>query len=124
MSATVRSTLALRGLLEFATLIAVVFAVAEIFGGVFGVIVGGGVSLVLAAIWGTFTVPADPSRGGGSPVPVAGWVRLTLELIIFGFGVWALWVWLGLGIAIGMAFLTVVHYASWPARIKWLLSHK
>lgn len=35
-------------------------------------------------IWGTFAVPDDPIRSGKAPVPVPGWLRLVLELGIFG----------------------------------------
>jgi len=39
-----------------------------------------GVPLIAAILWGTFNVANDPSRSGKAPVPVPGWLRLTLEL--------------------------------------------
>ena len=44
------------------------------------------VPLPLAAVvvWRVFAVPSGPSRAGAAPVPVAGWIRLVLELSIFG----------------------------------------
>ena len=77
--------------------------------------------IVLMAVWGTFAVPDDPSRSGNAPVPVAGVVRLVIELMVLGLGVYFLrtslagvWWWV-YGSAI------VVHYlVSWD-RVLWLL---
>lgn len=117
----IRMTLALRGLLEFATLVAVVFAIAAILGGIYGLVTGVVAAVVLAILWGVFTVPDDPSRGGASTIPVPGWARLALEFVVFSIAVWAVAVWLGAVAGGSMAALIVAHYASWPARIRWLL---
>ena len=72
-------------------------------------------------IWAVFNVPGDPSRSGKAPVVVRGWVRLAIELALFGLAVWAL-------ISNGkesfgwtLGILLVIHYAISFARIKWLL---
>jgi len=44
----------------------------------------------LAVVWGVFNVPNDPSRSGNAPVVVPGLIRLILELVVFGFGVFCL----------------------------------
>ena len=80
-----------------------------------------GVPLVAAALWGTFAVPNDPSRSGNAPVAIPGILRLTIELVIFGFAAWAIfdigyqnlaWIF-GIGVAI--------HYIVSYDRIVWLL---
>jgi hypothetical protein len=80
-----------------------------------------GVPLLLAILWGTFSVPDDPSRSGRAPIPVPGVLRLLLELINFGFGVWALYS-LGHGVAgLVLAVLVVVHNILSYDRITWLV---
>src|SRR4051794_24962957 len=44
------------------------------------------VPTALAIVWGTFAVPGDPSRSGNAPVRVPGWLRLVIELAVFGAG--------------------------------------
>lgn len=78
------------------------------------------IPIALAAIWGVFAVPDDPSRSGSAPVPVPGMVRLVIELAFFAFATWCLydmgairWSWiLGLTVAI--------HYIVSYDRIIWL----
>jgi hypothetical protein len=45
----------------------------------------------VVAIWGVFATPGNSHRGKGL-VAVAGWVRLLIEVVIFGLGAAALWV--------------------------------
>ena len=76
-----------------------------------------------AAIWGVFAVPDDPSRSGKTVVVTPGVVRLVIEIGLFG--IVTAWLAIGEGYipAAILGGLTVVHYVSWPARIKWLLEH-
>ena len=78
-------------------------------------------SLVAATIWGTFAVPDDPSRSGEAPVVIRGWIRLGLELIVFGAAVIGL-ASVGRG-SFAAVFLVVVivHYLLSIDRIGWLL---
>ena len=74
-----------------------------------------------AVAWSVFTVPGDPSRGDGGRVAVPGWVRLLLEIAVFGLAVLAL---LDLGLprpAAGLAAATALHYVLSRARVGWLL---
>jgi hypothetical protein len=78
--------------------------------------------LLLAVIWGVFTVPDDPSRSGKAPVITPGTVRLTIELGIFAFATWALY---DMGyVLLSMVFgvLAGFHYAISYDRVQWLLS--
>lgn len=81
------------------------------------------IALPVAAtlIWTVFNVPDDPSRSGGAPVEVSGWLRLTIELAILGLGAAALAargpVWLGLTVG----GLIIVHSLASTARLEWLL---
>ena len=78
---------------------------------------------VLAALWGVFNVPDDPSRSGHAPVVVPGLVRLILELaILIGGGI----AFAGVGHTVLGGLLVagvVVHYALSRDRIMWLLAH-
>lgn len=77
--------------------------------------------LIPALIWGTFAVPNDPSRGGQGLVQVPGVVRLTLELLLFAAGAYALRALGRPQLAIGFAVLVVVQYAWSYERLLWLL---
>jgi hypothetical protein len=78
-------------------------------------------SAVAATIWGTFAVPDDPSRSGEAPVVVRGWIRLGLELIVFGGAVIGL-ASVGRGsFAAVFLVVVVVHYLLSIDRISWLL---
>ena len=120
--ATNAANLALRGLLEFAALISIVFAAADMIGGVTGVVLGLAAAGAFVTVWGVFAVPNDPSRSGRAPLPVAGWIRLFLEIVLLGIGAWAAWIWLGPVVGVAMAALTIAHYAAWPSRTRWLLA--
>ena len=82
---------------------------------------GVGIPLVAAGLWGTFAVPDDPSRSGKAPVPVPGFLRLALELAIFGFGAWALHDAGATSLGWTLAAVTVVHYALSYDRVAWLI---
>lgn len=74
-----------------------------------------------AAVWGTFAVPDDPSRSGNAPVPVAGWLRLLIELAIFGLGIAGL-ATASKTVALGVLVLVILHYALSVDRIRWLIA--
>ena len=80
-----------------------------------------GVVLAVAAVWGTFAVPGDPSRGGQGLVQVPGIVRLAIELLVFAAGTYALRSVGRPGLAIGFGVLVIAHYAWSYERIAWLL---
>lgn len=80
-----------------------------------------GLPLLAMVLWGTFAVIDDPSRSGKAPVPVAGSIRLILELAFFAAATWCFYTsgipkW-------GMIFGVVVfvHYLISYDRIAWLL---
>jgi len=74
-----------------------------------------------AGIWGTFAVPDDPSRSGGAPVPVRGWIRLLIELLVFCGGVIGLTAGEQAPIGIALLIGVVIHYLLSLDRIRWLL---
>ncbi|MEU6582497.1 DUF2568 domain-containing protein [Nocardia sp. NPDC046763] len=47
--------------------------------------------IVVAAVWGMFAAPEDPSRNGEVTVVVPGVVRLVIEVLVPGGGAVALW---------------------------------
>ena len=80
-----------------------------------------GLPVFAALAWGVFNVPGDPSRSGKAPVPVPGFVRLMLELLIFGAACWVLFDlgyktlgWIG-------GIIVLIHYGVSYDRIMWLL---
>jgi hypothetical protein len=79
--------------------------------------------LAAMAIWGVFATPDDPSRSGKTVIATHGSARLAIELALF-VGSAALLAWAGLWPLSGALLVgTTVHYAAWPERIRWLLSH-
>ena len=83
-----------------------------------------GLPLAAAAIWGTFTVPDDPSRSGKAPIPIPGILRLFLEIVFFSLAVYLLMIsgrerpgWIFAG-------AVLVHYLLSYDRILWLLKQK
>lgn len=81
-----------------------------------------GIPIILAAIWGVFAVPEDPSRSGAAPVVVSGIVRLIIELAIFAFAIWSLYNigFIRLSKILGIAVL--LHYILSYDRIIWLIT--
>jgi len=91
-----------------------------------------GLPIILAAIWGTFAVPDDPSRSGSAPVVTSGIIRLLIEFGFFAIGTWALYE-IGLTKAsLAFGIIVTLHYivsydriidllANWP---KGLLDFK
>lgn len=118
-----RWNLALRFLLEVATLVAVgVAAWTELDGAArwVGVVAG---PLALIVIWGVFNVPGDPSRGGGAPVPVSGRTRLIIEFAFFFIGAAAVAVVTGtLWPPLIFVVAVAVHYILSLDRMGWLLT--
>ncbi|MFX1559786.1 MAG: YrdB family protein [Promethearchaeota archaeon] len=78
--------------------------------------------VIVAVLWGTFAVPNDPSRSGGAPIPVPGYVRLLLEVLILGFAGLAMYVEGLLYLSFIFLSLVIIHYILARERIGWLLS--
>lgn len=79
------------------------------------------IPLLVAAAWGTFNVADDPSRSGGAPVPVSGWLRLVLELVVLVGGAVAIGMVWGRWWGIATISLIVVHYLGSTSRVGWLI---
>lgn len=84
---------------------------------------GLGLGLTLAAmvVWAVYRVPGDESASGGASYPVAGPVRLIIEVLVFAAGAvgwfmagppWMAWTYLG-----GL----VLHHILSYDRLGWLL---
>ena len=116
--------LALRLLLEIAALAAVGFYGWKLADGSLRFLTAIGLPLVLAVLWGTFAVPDDPSRSGSAPVPVPGFLRLALEVAIFGFATWALYWTRAVSWSLVLGGLVVLHYVLSYDRIAWLLGSR
>jgi hypothetical protein len=75
--------------------------------------------LTAAAAWATFRVTGDP---GSAPIAVTGWLRLTIELGVLGGGALGLAHSFGRWVGLGVAAVTVLHYATTLERLRWLLA--
>ena len=77
--------------------------------------------ILLMTVWGVFAVPNDPSRSGNATIPISGWLRLILELGIFGCAAWALYD-LGFHLTVLIfGIICLLHYIVSYDRILWLL---
>ncbi|MEZ4926841.1 MAG: YrdB family protein [Saprospiraceae bacterium] len=114
--------LALRFLLELSALISVGMWAWRQNDGWLKYVLAIGIPLVLAAIWGTFNVPNDPSRSGAAPVVTPGVIRLAIELGIFALATWALYDmgWTKAGLAFGV--IVLLHYVVSYDRVMWLIA--
>lgn len=111
----------IRFLLETVAFIAPAFYVASVTSAYLSIVLPLLTTLALAATWGVFAVPNDPSRSGKTVVKTPGWIRLILELAIFGFGGWCI---MQLGYeyaAYGFWGVVVVHNLMFWERNRWLL---
>jgi len=109
--------LGVRFLLELAALAAYAYWGWAAHEGIWRWVLGIGLPLLAAALWGTFRVPNDP---GHAPVPVPGVVRLLLEAAYFG-GAVALLSTLRPTPAVVLGGLVVLHYAASYDRVAWLV---
>jgi hypothetical protein len=83
-----------------------------------------GIPILLAAIWGIFAVPNDPSRSGAAPVKTPGIIRLMIELVFFAFATWFFYDMGFLRISLLFCIMVIVHYSISYDRIMWLISKK
>ena len=77
--------------------------------------------IIALALWTTFAVRDDPSRSGRAPFPVPGWLRLVLELAVFGGGAVGLAVaqwWIAFGL---FCIASGVHHFGSRGRLAWLI---
>ena len=109
--------LALRFMLELAALAAYAYWGWAAHEGAWRYLLGIGLPLLAAVLWGTFRVPNDP---GNAPVPVPGPVRLLLEAAFFA-GAVALLAAVSPRPAVVLGVLVVLHYAASYDRVVRLL---
>jgi len=81
-----------------------------------------GLPIIIAAIWGTFAVPDDPSRSGKSPISVPGFIRLLMELAVFAFAGWALYDFGSTRLSWILVISVTIHYIISYDRIIWLMA--
>ncbi len=75
-------------------------------------------------IWGTFRTPDDHSAKGHAPIAVPGPIRLAIELcVLLGAAIAAGLVWRP-AVAITLAAAVLLHLATTPRRIRWLLDQR
>ncbi|WP_027136704.1 YrdB family protein [Gaetbulibacter saemankumensis] len=114
--------LIIRFLLEFMALISVGMWGWKQSDGWLQFVLGIGIPIIFAIIWGIFAVPNDPSRSGTAPVPTPGIIRLIIELGLFTFAIWSVYD-LGLTtLCVTFGIVVLLHYLASYDRIIWLLS--
>lgn len=113
--------LAVRFILEIIGLIALGLWGWGIGDGLVKFVLGLGIPMIAAAIWGIFAVPDDPSRSGNAPVIVPGSARLALELVFFSAIVWVLFAMLQPMFGWLFGIIVIIHYLCSYERVLWLL---
>ena len=86
-------------------------------------VLAAGLPIILAAVWGIFAVPNDPSRSGNAPVITPGFLRLIIELSIFSLASWSLYDMHYVKLSFILGGMVFVHYLISYDRIIWLLRH-
>ena len=82
-----------------------------------------GIPIILAAIWGTFAVPNDPSRSGSAPIVTPGIIRFAIEIGVFAFAAWSLYDIDLNKLSLALGIIVILHYIVSYDRIIWLMSH-
>ena len=80
-----------------------------------------GLPLIAAIIWGTFSVPDDPSRSGNAIVQIPGIVRLSLELAFFISVIGALIAIDSTNLAWVYGGVALIHHFVSGDRLLWLI---
>ena len=99
-------------------------------GGVAGIVLAALFFVVAALLWGLFAVPNDPSRRPDPFIAVPGWIRLVIELGIFGFAAYGIWVsgarWLSetLLTFVGVTYIVTYDRAFWLLKQRGLRGFK
>lgn len=92
--------------------------------GIWGGVLAAVFALSAMALWGALTDPDDPARNPIPVVVVPGWLRLVVELAVFGAAAWSLWAFSSR--AASEAFMTaagIVFVVGWD-RTWWLLRQR
>ena len=77
--------------------------------------------IAISVLWGVFAVPGDPSRSGAALVPIPGWFRLSLEVIILYGAAWTLKTVKHDPLALLFGALITFHYVLSYDRLAWLM---
>lgn len=77
--------------------------------------------IVIAGLWGVFTVSGDPSRSGRAVVPIPGLLRLVLELAILYGAAWLLKSVEQGALALALVVAVTFHYILSYDRLAWLV---
>jgi hypothetical protein len=93
-------------------------------GGIAGTLLGAMFFLAAAILWGVFAVPNDPSRNPNPPFGVPGWLRLIIELGIFGVAAYGIWVSGSRALAETLITAVVITYVLSYDRARWLLRQR
>lgn len=80
--------------------------------------------VIVAVVWGVFAVPNDPSRSGKTIVATPGWVRLIIELMVFGLGVLATYYVKEHQLSLYFGVVVLLHYVMSYDRVIWLINQK
>ncbi len=113
--------LALRFFLELVILVALGYWAWTRETGILRYVLSLGLPVVAALLWGTFRVPGEVAGNPHAPVPVPGWLRLVMELVLFAAATWAFYDAGARMVAAMFGVLWVFHYVISYDRIAWML---
>lgn len=116
--------LALHFILELVGLFAFGYWGFTVYDGILEWLLGIGVPVAAAAVWGVFRVPNDGGPGGDPVVKVSGIVRLLIEAAFFGGATVAFYAAGQPNTALIFGVIVVIQYAtSWDRIMRLLRSH-
>jgi len=113
--------LTIRFLLELTALIAIGIWGWNLNDNWLGFVLAPGIPIIVAAIWGIFAVPDDPSRSGKALIAIPGIVRLLIELAIFAFATLSIYDFGFTGLSCIFGSIIAIHYIVSYDRIIWLI---
>jgi hypothetical protein len=116
--------LGLRFVLELAAFTGFAWAGWHLADGFLAVVLTLALPFAAAALWGVFNVPGDPSRSGKAPVPVPGWLRLLVELVVLVGGAASFAFFDAPWIGAILGALIVIHLAFSMNRTRWLVQQR
>ncbi len=77
--------------------------------------------VVAAFLWGTFRWPHETAGSPRAPVPVPGWVRLLMEVVLFSLAIACLYAAGAVVAAVVFGVVTLFHYIISYDRIAAML---
>ena len=116
-----RVNLGLRFLLELVALVGLGMLGRSLADGMLGIVLMIAVPVVGAVLWASFRTQGDRAASDQAPVMVPGVVRLVIEAIIFGGGVYGYLITGRSMVGLVFGVILLLHYVASYDRVLWML---